>query len=92
MQWIGCFTGNVFSRKRSITDNPTKIYGKTGLGIKDDKVDTAWFVGFYEQKQRNIFFAIRLLDKENEIKDYRHLASFYAKQIALDIIQKEKIF
>ncbi len=75
-----------------ITDNPIKIYGKTGLGIKNDKVDTAWFVGFYEQNKYKIFFAIRLCDKENDIKDYRHLASFYAKQIALKIIQKEKIF
>ena len=75
-----------------VTDRPIKIYGKTGLGIKDNKVDTAWFVGFYEQNGHKIFFAIRLHDKENSIKDYRHLASFYAKQIALDIIQKEKIF
>lgn len=75
-----------------ITDKPFKIYGKTGLGIKNDKVDTAWFVGFYEQNNHKIFFAIRLHDKENDIKDYRHLASFYAKQIALDIIHGAKIF
>ncbi len=75
-----------------ISDNPIKIYGKTGLGIKNDTVDTAWFVGFYEQNNHKIFFAVRLHDKENDIKDYRHLASFYAKQIALDIIQKAKIF
>lgn len=75
-----------------ISDNPIKIYGKTGLGIKNDKVDTAWFVGFYEQNNHKIFFAVRLHDKENNIKDYRHLASFYAKEIALDIIHNVKIF
>lgn len=75
-----------------VTNSPFKVYGKTGLGIKNDKVDTAWFVGFYERDNQKIFFAIRLHDKENRIKDYRHLASFYAKQIALDIIQNAKIF
>ncbi len=96
------FLAQLFSKENQTTqtlkdmmlvmDNPVKIYGKTGLGIKDDMVDTAWFVGFYEQNNRKIFFAIRLHDKKNDIKDYRHSASFYAKQIALDIIQKAKIF
>lgn len=75
-----------------ITDIPVKIYGKTGLGIKNDMVDTAWFIGFYEKNNFKTFFAIRLIDKENRIKDYRHSASFYARQIALDIIRNEKIF
>ena len=96
------FLDQIFSKENQITetlkdimlvmDNPIKIYGKTGLGIKNDEVDTAWFVGFYERNNLNIFFAIRLNDKKNNIKDYRHLASFYAKQIALDIIQNAKIF
>lgn len=75
-----------------VSDNPVKIYGKTGLGIKDNMVNTAWFVGFYEQNKLKIFFAIRLTDKENRIHDYRHSASFYARQIALDIIQNTDIF
>lgn len=75
-----------------VKDGAVKIYGKTGLGIKNDLVDTAWFVGFYEQNNHKIFFAVRLHDKTNSIKDYRHLASFYAKQIALDIIQNANVF
>lgn len=75
-----------------ITDVPVKIYGKTGLGIKDDVVDTAWFVGFYERNNHKIFFAVRLHDKENSIKDYRHSASAYARQIALDIIRNANVF
>lgn len=75
-----------------VTDNPVKIYGKTGLGIKNNMVDTAWFIGFYEQNNHKVFFAVRLNDRENSLKDYRHLASVYAKQIALDIIQNANIF
>ncbi len=96
------FLAHIFSKENQTTqslkeimqvmNNPIKIYGKTGLGIKDDKVDTAWFVGFYEQEEHKIFFAVRLHDKENSIKDYRHLASFYAKQIAIDIIQNANLF
>ena len=75
-----------------ITSNPVKIYGKTGLGIKNNMVDTAWFIGFYEQNNFKVFFAIRLNDKKSSLKDYRYLASAYAKQIALDIIQNAIIF
>lgn len=76
----------------SVSDTPVKIYGKTGLGIKDDLVQEAWFVGFYEKNNQDIYFAVRLDDKQNPIEDYRHKASQYAKQIALDIIGKEDIF
>lgn len=96
------FLEKIFSKENQTTktlkdimlviDGSVKIYGKTGLGIKNDVVDTAWFVGFYEQNNLRIFFVVRLADKENSIKDYRHLASFYAKQIALDIIQNADIF
>lgn len=85
-------TNKTLKKIMHVTDNPVKIYGKTGLGIKDDMVDTAWFVGFYEQNELKIFFAVRLNDRKNEIKDYRHSASLYAKQIAMDIIQNANIF
>lgn len=75
-----------------ISEEPVKIYGKTGLGIKDNLVNNAWFIGFYERHNHKIFFAIRLNDKENPLKDYRHSASFYAREIALDIIENANIF
>lgn len=71
---------------------PVKIYGKTGLGVKNDMVADAWFVGFFEKNQQQIFFAVRLEDPQNIIDDYRHQASRYAKEIAVDIIQNAEIF
>lgn len=75
-----------------VADTPVKIYGKTGLGIKDDRVRDAWFVGFCERDGKKVFFAVRLNDSENPIADYRHQASRYAKEIALDIIKNADIF
>lgn len=75
-----------------VETSPVKIYGKTGLGIKDNMVQNAWFVGFYEKRQQPVFFAVRLADKENKIQDYRHQASRYAREIALDIIRNADIF
>ncbi|MDY4841105.1 MAG: penicillin-binding transpeptidase domain-containing protein [Alphaproteobacteria bacterium] len=74
------------------TDTPVKIYGKTGLGIKDNQVHTAWFVGFFEQDSAPVYFAVRLTDEENPIPDYRHKASQYARQIAIDIISNADLF
>lgn len=73
-------------------ETPVKIYGKTGLGIKNNMVHTAWFVGFYEQDNLPVYFAIRLYDEQNPITDYRHLASQYARQIAIDIISNAGLF
>lgn len=74
-------------------ETPVKIYGKTGMGVKDDKISNAWFVGFYEKDNRQIFFAVRLTEPENnQLEDYRNKASLYAKQIATDIINNEKLF
>lgn len=74
------------------TVSPVKVYGKTGLGIKDNLVDTAWFVGFYETKGQTVYFAVRLDDAANPLADYRHQASRYARQIALDIIADAELF
>lgn len=97
------FLAKLFNKKNSAVDElmkimkvsnrPLKIYGKTGMGVKDDKITDAWFVGFYEQHRQKIFFAVRLDDAENEkVEDYRHKASQYAKQIAVDIIMNEDLF
>lgn len=70
-----------------VSNTPVKIYGKTGMGVKNDKIADAWFVGFYELNGQHIYFAIRLDDAENAaVEDYRHKASQIAKQIAIEII------
>ncbi len=75
-----------------VADTPVKVYGKTGLGIRDNLVENAWFVGFYEKNNQVVYFAVRLDDKRNKIDDYRHKASQYARQTALKIINNENIF
>ena len=57
-----------------IQDSPVKIYGKTGMGVKNDKVVDAWFVGFYETADNKIFFAVRLDDNDNNT-GYSHNCS-----------------
>lgn len=76
-----------------VIDFPIKIYGKTGMGLKDDKIADAWFVGFYEVNNVPIYFAVRLADgASDKVKDYRRLASRYARQIAIDIINNANLF
>lgn len=56
-----------------------KIYGKTGTGTDG----TAWFVGFVEYKDANIYFAIYLDDDTlNEISGSK------AKEISLNILEE----
>lgn len=72
---------------------PVKIYGKTGMGVKNNKVADAWFVGFYKKNYQKIFFAIRLDSAENpDAGNYRNRASLIAKEIAIKIINNETIF
>ncbi len=76
-----------------VSNTPVKIYGKTGMGVKNDRIADAWFVGFYEQDGQRIYFALRLDDKENnQVSDYRHKASRIAKQTAITIINNAKLF
>lgn len=76
-----------------IQDSPVKIYGKTGMGVKNNKVADAWFIGFYETADNKIFFAVRLDDNDNNAAPgYRTRASQIARQIAVEIINREKIF
>lgn len=63
------------------------------MGLKDDKIADAWFVGFYEVNNVPIYFAVRLADgASDKVKDYRRLASRYARQIAIDIINNANLF
>lgn len=54
------------------------VYGKTG-SARDTH---AWFVGFVEKNDRNIYFAARIDDESQK------LAGSIAKQIALEIIKE----
>lgn len=58
-------------------DDSQKIYGKTGTGTDG----TAWFIGFVENEDTNMYFAIYLDDSiSNEINGAK------AQEIALNII------
>lgn len=62
-------------------DNTLKIYGKTGMGVKDGKCVDAWFTGMFEYQGKTTFFSVRLDDPEQE-----RTSSQAAKAIAIDII------
>lgn len=56
-----------------------KIYGKTGTGTNN----TAWFIGFVENKETNIYFAVYLDDSiSTEINGAK------AQEIALNILRE----
>ena len=59
-----------------------KIYGKTGTGTGTD--GTAWFIGFVEKDNTNIYFAIYLDDDST-----KEISGTKAKEIALNILQEE---
>ena len=62
------------------TDGSTKIYGKTGTGT----YGTAWFVGFVEQENSNIYFAVYLNDNSSG-----EISGNKAQEIALNILNEE---
>lgn len=71
---------DVLKRMMLIEENGTeKIYGKTGTG----KNGTAWFTGFEENQDANIYVAIYLNDNDsNEVNGAK------AKEIALHILNE----
>lgn len=60
------------------TDDNIKIYGKTGLGKMGGKLADAWFVGFMEDGNEPLYFAIYLSENNPD-----NVSSADAKQIAL---------
>ena len=61
------------------TKEGIKIYGKTGTGTDG----TAWFIGFVEKENTNIYFAIYLDDdSSNEISGIK------AQEIAFNILEE----
>jgi len=62
-------------------ENSIKIYGKTGSGIKDEKWTDAWFTGFFECKDKTMYFSVRLNEPGT--------GGQQAKEIAINIINSE---
>lgn len=61
------------------TDIP--IYGKTGMGKADGAVVDAWFTGFAESAEGNLYFCVRLGKT-----DGMNVSSSLAKEIAVHIV------
>ena len=58
------------------------IYGKTGMGMADGVVVDAWFTGFAEHAQGNLYFCAYLGRSEG-----REVSSAVAKEIAIRLVQ-----
>jgi len=61
--------------------NDIPIYGKTGMGKADGIVVDAWFTGFAENTEGNIYFCVRL-----GRTDGMNVSSPLAKEIAIQIV------
>lgn len=57
------------------------IYGKTGMGKTDGIVVDAWFTGFTESPEGNLYFCVRLGRTDN-----KNVSSAVAKEIAIQIV------
>ena len=57
------------------------IYGKTGMGMADGIVVDAWFTGFAETAEGNLYFCVRL-----GRTDSMNVASSSAKEIAIQLV------
>lgn len=57
------------------------IYGKTGMGKVDGIVVDAWFTGFAERAEGNLYFCVRL-----GRTDGREVSSALAKEIAISLV------
>ena len=57
------------------------VYGKTGMGKTDGMVVDAWFTGFAETAEGNLYFCVRL-----GRTDGRDVSSALAKEIAIQIV------
>lgn len=65
--------------EQEITDIP--VYGKTGMGKAEGIVVDAWFTGFAESEEGNLYFCVYL-----GRTDGMNVSSSLAKEIAVQII------
>ncbi len=80
------YSENTLNRLRqamlvSEQENNISIYGKTGMGKIDNVVVDAWFTGFAETVEDNLYFCV-YLGKTND----RNVSSSLAKEIAIQIV------
>ena len=57
------------------------VYGKTGMGMADGIVVDAWFTGFAETAEGNLYFCVRL-----GRTDGMNVSSPLAKEIAIKLV------
>ena len=79
--WQGVRIPNKVEGKNTLRNaaRRSEIYGKTGTGTDG----TAWFIGFVEKENTNIYFAIYLDDdSSNEISGIK------AQEIAFNILEE----
>lgn len=63
------------------------IYGKTGMGKVQGIVVDAWFTGFAEYEEKEVYFCVYLGQKED-----RDVSSAAAREIAVQILSEEPGF
>lgn len=61
----------------------SSIYGKTGMGMAEGIVVDAWFTGFAESAEGNLYFCVRLART-----DTKNISSALAKEIAVQIVSE----
>lgn len=62
------------------------IYGKTGMGMAQGIVVNAWFTGFAEYEEKEVYFCVYLGQKED-----RDVSSAAAREIAVRILSEEPV-
>ena len=67
------------------TESP--VYGKTGMGKAQGIVVDAWFTGFAEYEEKEVYFCVYLGQKED-----RDVSSAAAREIAVQILSEEPGF
>lgn len=71
---------NAMLIQESVAGGP--VYGKTGMGKNLGVVADAWFIGFQERNEGNLYFCVYLGENENS-----STSSKMAKEIALNILR-----
>lgn len=65
-------------------DYPYPIYGKTGMGVAHGATVDAWYTGFMERPEGNVYFCVWLGQT-----DGREVSSAIAREIAVRILSQE---
>ncbi|MFD1707221.1 BlaR1 family beta-lactam sensor/signal transducer [Siminovitchia sediminis] len=66
--------------------NHSRLYGKTGTGMVNEKTINGWFVGFVEKDDRTYYFAVNIQNKNGQANGRK------AVEIARQILQDKHIY